>query len=100
MRDALRVTPTLDAETRARVSRLVLKAQRTLPHLSLTITPHTDGKQWLVDHCCSRAWVYAHLAPDPLIGAVRAALAELGAGTTARRGAVPAQRDHSPVMAT
>lgn len=93
------MTP-LDAETQAHLHWLLLEAHRTLPQLAVTITPHTAGKQWLVDHCCTRAWIHEHLPPGPLLGAVRAAIHELKKGRHSMRGVIPQQRTCSPILAT
>lgn len=97
--DAICVT-TIDVETQAHLHWLVLEAHRTLPQLAVTITPHTDGKTWLVDHCCCRAWIHDSLPPWTLLDAVRAAITELNKGRHSMLGVIPQQRCNSPALTT
>ena len=53
--------PLLDPRTYAALAVTVLLVRRDIPALTVTITPNTNGRAWLVDHCCSRVWLSARL---------------------------------------
>lgn len=95
MRDAVTVTPHPDAETQALVAYVVLAAQRTLPQLTVALTPNTRGKQWLVDRCCSRAWINDQLPTETMLAALRAAIAVLVEHAATPRPFIPAQRSRA-----
>lgn len=65
--------PLLDPRTHAALALATLLVQRAIPDLTVTITPHTRDRAWLVDHCCNRIWLSATLPGLHLLAAFDAA---------------------------
>lgn len=54
-----------DPATQAVLARAILNARRTLPLLTVTVTPRTGDRQWVIDTCCQRIWLSAYLDDLP-----------------------------------
>lgn len=70
-------TPPLAPQSRVVLTLAVLSARRGIPDLTVTVTPHTAGRAWIADRCCSRVWLSDRLSPADYMQAIRDAVRTL-----------------------
>lgn len=81
--------PPLDPRCRVALALALLSARRSLPALTVTVTPNTGGRVWLVDRCCTRVWLSDRLTPTEYMQAVADAVRVLQIDRVAVAGDAP-----------